>query len=180
MRRQVLREGFTLIELMIVVSILGILAAIAIPAFTAYVARAKTSEASANLNQMFQGTASYYSGDLSRKGIGSTVTGYCTIGNAGPSPTTPTAAKTKFVADSNFRAINFFISDYVYFSYGISAGGTTSVCGHGRNTNAIYTYYANGDLDGDSTLSTFEMAAGSDDSNTLYHGRGLYIAKELE
>src|SRR4051812_19047612 len=107
MRRQIAQvKGFSLIELMIVVAILGILAALAIPALTAYVARSKTSEASSNLNQMFKSTAAYYSSDLAGRVVGSTVTGYCTIPNAGPRPLTPSADKQKFVGDASFNAIN--------------------------------------------------------------------------
>jgi type IV pilus assembly protein PilA len=53
-------KGFTLIELMIVVAIIGILAAIAIPDFIKFQARSKTGEAKANLKGVFTAQRSYY------------------------------------------------------------------------------------------------------------------------
>lgn len=44
--------GFTLIELMITVVVLGILAAIAYPSYTSYVAQARRSDATINLTQL--------------------------------------------------------------------------------------------------------------------------------
>jgi type IV pilus assembly protein PilA len=60
MIRKLRQRGFTLIELMIVVAIIGILAAIAIPNFIKFQARAKQGEAKSNLKSLFTAQRSYF------------------------------------------------------------------------------------------------------------------------
>lgn len=54
------KKGFTLIELMIVVAIIGILAAIAIPNFLKFQAKSKQSEAKTNLKGIYTAETSYF------------------------------------------------------------------------------------------------------------------------
>lgn len=57
---QKLARGFTLIELMIVVAIIGILASIAVPNFMKFQARARTSEVKANLKVYYTAMKAYF------------------------------------------------------------------------------------------------------------------------
>ncbi len=77
-----LQQGFTLIELMIVVAIVGILAAIALPAYQDYVIRSKMSEAIAAIAACKTSVAEYssshtaYPVDTTAAGCSTTITKY--------------------------------------------------------------------------------------------------------
>ncbi len=55
------QSGFTLVELMVVVAIIGLLSAVAIPNFQKYQARTKTTEGKLQLAAIYAAEASFYS-----------------------------------------------------------------------------------------------------------------------
>ena len=180
MHRSRSRQGFNLVEMMLAISIIGILSAIAIPTFGIAVARSKTGESSSNLSAMFKAAATYYVGERGDKGAIASVATYCTVDDGGPVPVVPDEQKQAAPADPSFRAIGMSMGDLVYYSYGLITASGTGSCGNGPNNSNLYTFYANGDLDGDGVYSTFELAAGTDSSNQIYHARAITIFNETE
>jgi type IV pilus assembly protein PilA len=55
------QDGFTLVELMVVVAIIGLLSAVAVPNFKKYQAKAKTSEAKLQLSAIYTAEQAFYS-----------------------------------------------------------------------------------------------------------------------
>jgi prepilin-type N-terminal cleavage/methylation domain-containing protein len=160
-----LMAGFTLVELMIVVVILGILAAVAIPAFTRYVKRSKTSEATGNIAKIYQGQLSYYQGNLERGGS-SFVNATSFTPNATPGSAKFPPNLAAWNGSAQWASIGFSLDTAHYYAYQ-SPGDT-----------ATYTVNAIGNLDADATQSTFQRI-GSLVGGEI-QGSQIGITEELE
>ena len=171
-------RGFSLIELMIVVAILGVLAALAIPAFNRYIARGKLSEATTMLQNIKMQQESY------RQAYGR----YHAIQDFNPDEITAKKALNEWdtagAVGAEWEKLGAKPnSKYTYYQYAVGAGGPWGVLDvddeGSRGLPEVdpltskhwWVAVAHGDLDNDGVLSTIVAYSTRDD---------LFMENELE
>ncbi len=155
-------QGFTLIEMLITVAIIGILAAIAVPSFSSYLKRARTSEAYTFIGEIRQRQESYRA-EFNQ---------YCSAPAANTMLPAGAAATPAGAPDEDLHGwpspagtwdlLGARPDGAVRFRYAVESGGPGTANLNPPATSGLgaqdfwFVTQAYADLDGDGTIVTFE------------------------
>jgi type IV pilus assembly protein PilA len=176
-------RGFTLIELMIVVMIVGVLAVLAIYGVRKYTSNAKTAEARNSIGQIAKDAAAAYeretmAGTILTKGQSTAISrALCQSASASVPPSAASIKGKKYqssvkewnadtTTNAGFACLKFSIDQPQYYMYSYSAAGSST-------PGSSFTVAAQGDLNGDGVLSLFQV------TGAINSGYALNVAPNM-
>jgi type II secretory pathway pseudopilin PulG len=175
--------GFTLLEAALVVSITGMVLAVAVPTFVHTLETSKAAEASSQLETLYRNAAAYYA--VARPTTGPKLA-YCVPGAAGPAPlvasVNPVAvdfSAADMPGAATWKALDFAPKQPLRYRYSFLPHGASCLVDEPAQPSTI-TIRAEGDLDGDGTLSRFERRAQLRAYGVLEPDNMLHITERIE